>query len=141
MAPFHKARAMLCPFLVLLYFDGDALDAKAERRSAHDERSTSVALVEGPLSGKLATVGSASRQIAPMHIVRANEHASRRKETGPLSPIAPRLCIGPVLISASDLGLSAVRAGLTCACCGRFRGPVWTCQRKRRLRSRQPAAP
>jgi nucleotidyltransferase/DNA polymerase involved in DNA repair len=37
--------------LVLFYFDGDAFDAKAERRRANDERSTSVALNERPIAG------------------------------------------------------------------------------------------
>jgi hypothetical protein len=35
----------------LFYFDGDAFDAKAERRSANGQRSTSVALNERPLAG------------------------------------------------------------------------------------------
>ena len=42
------------------------------------------------------------------------------KKQDPLSPIALRLCIGLVLISASDLRMSAVRAGLTRACRRRF---------------------
>jgi hypothetical protein len=36
---------------VLFYFDTGAFDAKAERRRANDERSTSVALNERPLAG------------------------------------------------------------------------------------------
>jgi hypothetical protein len=102
---------------VLFYLDGNAFDAKAERRSAYDERATLVARLEGPLSGQLATAGSASCHVAPVHIMRANEHGSRRRtpeeEQRQLSPIGLQLCIGFVLISASELRMSGVRARLT----------------------------